>query len=206
MAAAPTRTTCETDPPKHPWHQHLAIIHGFDIFHDKNAGNVNLLAMSGLYVDDFLRAGPSVVVSSLLAALRKMWKTSDPQHLTTGAVLPFLGVSIRMTKDGLLLHQHHYTLDFLREHSSHISAQKRTLPPDPSNSEHQECVKRGQKILVGLRWLSTCARPDPSYSISPAAQFLTKDVELLKVKLRRLLRCLNSTQTLGVLCPYPRRR
>ena len=117
-----------------------------------------VIAMSGIYVDDFLTAGPPSVVHSFLATLRKMWKTSDPQFLTMNAELPFLGVSIRMTKDGLLLHQHHYTLDFLREHSSHISARKRTtsgepehfrretpLPPDPTNVEHQQWVKIGQK-------------------------------------------------------------
>ena len=93
--------------------------------------------------------------------------------------LPFLGVSIRMTDEGMLLHQHHYTQDFLREHSSHISVRKRTtsgepehfrretpLLPDPSNSEHQEWVKIGQKILGGLLWLSTRTRPDLSYSVS----------------------------------------
>ena len=178
-----------------------------------------VIAMSGIYVDDFLIAGPSPVVRSFLATLRKMWKTSDPQYLTMDAELPFLGVSIRMTKDGLLLHQHHYTLDFLGEHSSHISARKRTtsgepehfrretpLPPDPTNVEHQQWIKIGQKILGGLLWLSTRARPDLSYSVSSAAQVLTKDIELLKVKLRHLLQYLNTTQTLGLLYPYPKDR
>ena len=63
-----------------------------------------VIAMSGIYVDDFLTAGPSPVVRSFLATLRKMWKTSGPQYLTMDAELPFLGVSIRMTKDSLLLH------------------------------------------------------------------------------------------------------
>ena len=92
-----------------------------------------VVAMSGICVDDFLTAGPSPVVRSFLATLRKMWETSDPQYLTMDAELPFLGVSITMTKDGLLLHQHHYTLDFLLEHSSHISARKRTTSGEPEN-------------------------------------------------------------------------
>ena len=179
-----------------------------------------VIAMSGIYVDDFLTAGPSPVVRSFLATLLcRMWKTSDPQYLTMNAQLPCLRISIRITKDGLLLHQHHCTLDFLREHSSHISARKRTssgepehfrretpLPPDPTNVEHQQWVKTGQKIRGGLLWLSTRTRPDLSYSVSSAAQVLTKDIELLKVKLRHLLRYLNTTQTLGLLYPYPRDR
>ena len=124
-----------------------------------------------------------------------------------------------MTQDGILLHQHHYTQDFLREHSAHISARKRTtsgepehfksdspLPPDPADPQHQEWVKRGQRILGGLLWLSTRARPDLSYSVSSAAQVLTRDLELLKVKLRHLLQYLSTTQTLALLYPYPASR
>ena len=119
-----------------------------------------VVALSGIYVDDFLTAGPPQVVRSFLAALRKMWRTSDPQFLSLDADLPFLGVSIRMTKDGILLHQHLYTQDLLHNHSSHISARKRNtsgepthfqkdppLPPDPTNSEHQRWIKIGQRML-----------------------------------------------------------
>ena len=84
-----------------------------------------VVALSGIYVDDFLTAGPPLVVQSFLGALRKMWRKSDPQFLSLDADLPFLGVSIRLTKDGILLHQHHYTQDLLHHHSSHISARKR---------------------------------------------------------------------------------
>ena len=179
-----------------------------------------VVAMSGIYVDDSLTAGPSVV-RSFLATLCKMWKTSDSQFLTMDAELPFLGVSIRMTEAGLLLHQHHYALDFLREHSSHITVRKRTtngepehfrretpLPPDPTNSEHQESVKIGQKILGGLLWLFTHTLPDLSYSASSAAQVLTKDIEDLKVKLRHLSQYnyTHTTQTVGLLIPHPRDR
>ena len=124
---------------------------------------------------------------SFLASLRKMWKTSDPQFLSLDADLPFLGVSIRMTKDGILLHQHHYTQDLLHNHSSHVSARKRNtsgepthfqkdppLPPDPTNSEHQRWIKIGQRILGGLLWLSTRTRPDLAFAVSSAAQVLTQ--------------------------------
>ena len=178
-----------------------------------------VVAMSGIYVDDFLTAGPSPVVRSFLAILRKMWETSDPQYLTMDAELPFLGVSIRMTKDGLLLHQHHYTLDFLREHSSHVSARKRTtsaepehfrretpLPPDSTNIEHQQWVKIGQKI-VGGSYGSLLALVQTFLTLfRPLPQILTKDIKGLKVTLRHLLQYINTTQTLGLLYPYPRHR
>ena len=38
-------------------------------------------------------------------------------------------------------------------------------PPDASNPEHQESIKRGQRILGGVLWLST-TRPDLAYAVS----------------------------------------
>ena len=79
-------------------------------------------------------------------------------------------------------------------------------PPRGGGRAPAPWVKIGQKILGGLLWLSTRARPDLSYSVSSAAQVLTKDIELLKVKLGHLLQDINTTQTLGLLYPHPRDR
>ena len=179
----------------------------------------DVLGLSGIYVDDFLSVGPPRLVHDFMDALRRLWKTSDPQYLTPTVELTFLGVTIRMTPEGLLLHQHHYTNDLLNEHSSHITARKRLtsgepdhfkkddpLPPDATNPDHQEWVKRGQRILGGLLWLSTRTRPDLAFAVSSAAQVLTKDLELLKVKLRHILQYLNTTRTLGLLYPFPQER
>ena len=80
------------------------------------------------------------------------------------------------------------------------------LPPDASNPEHLEWIKRGQRILGGLLWLSTRTRPDLAFAVSSTAQVLTKDLELLKVKLRHILQYLNTTKTMGLLYVYPQRR
>ena len=179
----------------------------------------DVIGLSGIYVDDFLTVGPPRLVQDFIDALRRLWKTSDPQYLTPTVELTFLGVTVRMTPEGLLLHQHHYTNDLLAEHSSHITARKRLtsgepdhfkkddpLPPDATNPDHQEWVKRGQRILGGLLWLSTRTRPDLAFAVSSTAQVLTRDLELLKVKLRHILQYLNTTKTLGLLYPYPRKR
>ena len=122
--------------------------------------------------------------------------------------------------DGILLHQHLYTQEFLRECSSHVSARKRTASSEPdhfkkdpppgtdhANPEHMEWVKVGQRILGGMLCLSARARPHLAFAVSSAAQVLTKDVEQhLKVKLRHLLQYQSTTQTLGLLYQYPRSR
>ena len=65
-------------------------------------------------------------------------------------------------------------------------------------------MKRGQRILGGLLWLSTRTRPDLACAVSMAAQVLTKDIHLLKVRLRHLLQYLNTTKTLGLMYNYPK--
>ena len=159
----------------------------------------HVVAMSGIYVDDYLAVGPPGVVDAFTRTLRKLWKTSEPQYLSFTQNLTFLGVTIEKKEEGLLLHQRNYTENLLKEHAAHLPARKRTAsgdpehfkkvappPPDPSNPEHQEWIKRGQRILGGVLWLSTRARSDLAYAISGTAQVLTKDLELLKVKLRHL--------------------
>ena len=169
-----------------------------------------MVALSGIYVADFLTTGPRHVVEAFLNTLRKMWKTSGPQFLSSDGELQFLGATIIMTSVGLMLHQHFYTEDFLKEYGPFVSARKRNTagepdhfkkqdpePPDLSNTDHAEWVKRGQRILGGLLWLPTRTRPDLACPVSLAAQVLTKDIHLLKVRLRHLLQYLNTTRTLG---------
>ena len=54
--------------------------------------------------------------------------------------------------------------------------------------------------------LATGTRPDLAYSASSTAQDLTRDLELLKMKLRHLLQYLNSTKTMGLLYRFSRTR
>ena len=175
--------------------------------------------MSGIYVDDFLNVGPRHVVTAYVTALRKLWKTSDPQFLSIDVDLNFLGASIRQLATGLLLHQHHYTEELLSEHASHITARKRTttgepehfnkqapLPPDHSNIDHLEWIKIGQRVLGAMLWLSTRTRPDLAYAVSATAQVLTRDIESLKVRLCHLLQYINTTKALGLFYRYPTKR
>ena len=96
--------------------------------------------------------------------------------------LTFLGVTFEKKEEGLLLHQHNYTEDLLKEHAAHLPARKRTTsgdpehfkkvappPPDPSNPEHQEWIMRGQRILGGVLWLSTRTRRIRNLSHSSGA-------------------------------------
>ena len=177
----------------------------------------DIKGLIGIYVDDYLASGSKVLLHDFFQHLRGIWKTSDPLYLSPGMDFPFLGVTVEKRPYGLLIHQEAYTNEFLKEYGGYVTARQRTttgepghfakeepISPDPSNEEHQAWVKRGQKILGALLWLSTRTRPDLACSVSLTAQLLTKDIEGLKCRLRHLIQYLKTTRTMALLYSYPR--
>ena len=165
----------------------------------------DVMALCGIYVDDYLSVGPHDIVTSFLEHLRSIWKTTDPVFLTPGMEFSFLGVTLELTTVGLLLHQKTYTEAFLEEYKDVTPKRQRATtgepehfdkdaksPPDMTNPEHVEWVKRAQKILGALLWLSTRTRRDIACAVSLAAQSLWHNLDHLKIRLRHLLQYLNT--------------
>ena len=163
-----------------------------------------ILAMIGIYVDDYLTVGQPETIAKFLLYLRRLWNTSAPQYLSQGSELPFLGLTVQRPPRGLFLHQVQYAELLLEEHASHIPKRTRTQPPDLNNPEDLEWIKIGQRIIGALLWLSTRTRPDLSRTVSLASQSLFKDLKKLKHRLRHLLQYLKSTKNLGLSYPFPK--
>ena len=51
----------------------------------------NILALCGIYVDDYLAVGPKDVVNAFFDHLRTTWKTTDPVFSRSRNQLQFLG-------------------------------------------------------------------------------------------------------------------
>ena len=75
-------------------------------------------------------------------------------------------------------------------------------PPDMNNPDHVEWLKKAQKILGALLWLSTRTRPDIACTNRLAAQSLWHNLNHLKIRLRYLLQYLNTTKTFGLLYTF----
>ena len=178
----------------------------------------DVMALCGIYVDDYLSVGPLDIVTSFLEHLRSIWKTTEPVFLTPGMEFSFLGITLELTTVGLLLHQKTYTEALLEEYKDVTPKRQRATtgepehfdkdaksPPDMTNPEHVEWVKRAQKILGALLWLSTRTRPDIACAVSLAAQSLWHNLDHLKIRLRHLLQYLNTTKTFGLLYTFPQK-
>ena len=138
--------------------------------------------------------------------------------LTPGMEFSFLGITLELTTVGLLLHQQTYTEALLEEYQDVTPKRQRATTgepdhfdkdakssPDMTNPEHVEWVKRAQKILGALLWLSTRTRPDIACAISLAAQALWHNLDQLKIRIRHLLQYLNTTKTFGLLYTSPQK-
>ena len=176
----------------------------------------NVAAICGIYVDDYLIAGPKTIIDPFLAHLRSIWKTSEPLYLEPGVNFSFLGITLEITPLGILLHQRAYTEALIDEFKEVTPTRKRTTtgepehfsqlppsPPDMTNADHICWVKRAQKILGALLWLSTRTRPDISCAVSLAAQCLWHNLQDLKVRIKHLLQYLSTTRTFGLLYLHP---
>ena len=93
----------------------------------------DVLALCGIYVDDYLTVGPKDVVTTFLEHLRGIWKTTDPLYLTPGADFSFLGITLELTPVGLLLHQRAYTEALLEEYKDVTPQRKRTTTGEPDH-------------------------------------------------------------------------
>ena len=130
---------------------------------EKRVEPQKILAMVGIYIDDYVTVGQPQTVKNVLSYLRRLWNTSDPQYLSQGNELPFLGLTIQRTRQELFLHKLQFAGLLLEENASHIPVRDRTTTgeaenfkeeqnpsqqPDQSNPEHLAWIKFAQKSLV----------------------------------------------------------
>ena len=73
----------------------------------------DVLGLVGVYVDDTLVTGSPEICKDVLSALRSLWKTGEPEFLSSSQPLRFLGVKVEKLPDGLYVHQHFYVDELL---------------------------------------------------------------------------------------------
>lgn len=161
------------------------------------------------YVDDLLGCSQKDILSALFSKIADTWETTPPEFLSPGNTLRFLGVDLEMLQDGsVFMGQQRYVDDMLKKFDMEDCKPCDTLgdvdtdgdefktPVSPD--EDPELFKRCQSCLGALLWLSTRTRVDLAYSVSRAAQLLSKDIKLCWALCKRMLRYLCKYRDLGI--------
>ena len=157
------------------------------IFHS-NLGTLILL----LYVDDILlKCSSTTLVSTSIQILSSKFAMKD-----LGQIHHFLGIEISQTSDGLHLSQSHYALTILERantvHCKPISTPLKAKTRTSSNNVLLEDPSYFRGLVGALQYL-TLTRPDLSYSVNYASQFMHVPTVVHLKMVRRILRYVKGT-------------
>ncbi|CAE7330401.1 unnamed protein product, partial [Symbiodinium sp. CCMP2456] len=141
-----------------------------------------LIGILVVYVDDILLCGRPELIKEIAVAIREVWKTSDLQLVSEGAIR-FLGIEISMCTQGFALTQKSYIEELVRLHQ--VPPTRRDLIPiskDLANfsvEEHEgvyteQELRKAQQCAGELLWISQGTRPDLSYVASLVGSLSTR--------------------------------
>ncbi|CAE7266254.1 unnamed protein product [Symbiodinium sp. CCMP2456] len=121
-----------------------------------------LIGILVVYVDDILLCGRPELIKEIAVAIREVWKTSELQLVSEGAIR-FLGIEISMCTQGFALTQKSYIEELVRLHQ--VPPTRRDLIPiskDLANfsvEEHEgiyteQELRKAQQCAGELLWIS----------------------------------------------------
>ena len=157
-----------------------------------------------VYVDDLALFAEPELARRFIAAVRTLWKTSEPEWITETAVT-FCGLEISRSPAGYRLAQGAYIRELLNRYNI---GEDSTVPlvkwqdPEVPLSVTPEEVKEAQAVTGALLWVSTRTRPDIAYVVSRCGQQATK-VPQLSISLGiQTLKYLRSTLEFCIEVPF----
>jgi len=134
----------------------------------------NSVGLINTYVDDILVMSDRETTEAAMSKLDQTWQHSEADFLTEEKDLTFCGRTLKITPQGIILHQKDYIAEVLKRNQADglnpnmliFDKEERegtTTEKDKEELSHEEALTKSQKIARELSWLSTSTRPDLSY-------------------------------------------
>jgi len=150
-----------------------------------------------VYVDDLIIVGnDGNTISHLKATLQKHFPIKD-----LGSLKYFLGIEMVVSPKGLFLNQRRYVLDLLKD-AKMTDAKPAPTPLDSklkleTTSEPLRSINYYQHLVGRLIYL-TITRPDITYAVSLASQFMHAPTVFHLCLVKRILRYLKGSASRGI--------
>ncbi|TYK06402.1 putative mitochondrial protein [Cucumis melo var. makuwa] len=150
-----------------------------------------------LYVDDIIVTGPDYLYISVFKnQLALEFKISD-----LGPLKYFLGLEIQSSIDGIFVNQAKYLNDLL--HTSGMTSAKSCITPMSTSLDLYTIAPPFNdpslyRRLVGSLQCLTFTRSDIAFSVNRVSQFMHKPTVIHFLAVKRILRYLRGTPTLGI--------
>ena len=142
-------------------------------------GKVKGLLMT--YVDDLCVSAEAGVAEAVVEALRRMWKTSEPEEIGKDPTR-FLGMNVKKFEEGgrdvWYVTQEPYVTDLLAKYDDQerripITRDQAAMEPE-EGSPALEQVRRCQKEVGEILWVVTRSRPDLMFPVARMGANVTK--------------------------------
>ena len=157
-----------------------------------------------VYVDDITVAGTKSAIDTLVSGLKREFSVS-----VKGPLSWILSIKVQQTPDGLYLTQQQYirqTLDRfgMLDCKSVLTPLDSKVQLHPAHPDEKPVRQTEYQSITGcINYLVSCTRPDLAHAYSVLSSFNSCPTEAHHQALKRCLRYLSGTQTLGLF--YPRR-
>ena len=150
-------------------------------------------------MDDLLIRGDGNSVKEMIRYLKSKYNVS-----AEGKISRYLGISVRAGNGPWKLDQESEIESFIKEHQMEKS--KRVDRPGDPSIRHSE-MKEGQVVnqpkyrsaVGGLLWFAISTRPDIMYAVNVVAQFQQSPTSRAWTAVRKIMRYLNTTKSIGIL-------
>ncbi|GAU26480.1 hypothetical protein TSUD_294490 [Trifolium subterraneum] len=156
-----------------------AFLHGElmeNVYVEQPLGKNSILIVS-VYVDDLIYTGNNQeMMDDFKRSMREKFAMSE-----LGKMKYFLGIEVNQGKHGIFIHQQKYAYEILKRFGM------------------QDCNK---KKMIGCLMYLLATRPDLAFSMCLAARYMERPTEMHVVVVKRILRYIRGTLSLGIMYKY----
>ncbi|PKU73279.1 Retrovirus-related Pol polyprotein from transposon TNT 1-94 [Dendrobium catenatum] len=150
-----------------------------------------------IYVDDIILTGNNV--SSINQLLDKLHQRFNMRNL--GSLTQFLGLTAEATPSGLLLHQSRYATEILDRagmlNCKAVTSPITVKPLTETNSAIFSNPTLYRQLVGALQYL-TLTRPDLTFAVNKACQYMHQPTDSHFDALKRILRYIRGTTQVGI--------
>ena len=153
-----------------------------------------------VYVDDLAIFSERRIAEALVAVIKGLWKTSEPDWADDNPHMPFCGMEVSRTTQGWRVTQVKYLKELLSRYGikeTASSPMQRWEEPE-LESASPELIKEAQGVTGALLWSVTRSRPDLMFTTSKMSQWCTKAPTKVKEWGWQALRYAAATLELGL--------
>jgi hypothetical protein len=160
-------------------------------------GDSNDILIVSIYVDDLIyTSNNAVMMIEFKESMKKRFAMTD-----LGKMRYFLGIEVSQSNQGIFIHQMKYATELLSKFWNCNSVCSPIVPGCKliRNETGKATDTKSYKQMVGSLMYLLATRPDLAFSVCLVARFMERPTEMHVAAIKRIMRYLKGTSSMGIL-------